>query len=322
MTVRGASNRATAAGHRAIAPVRSRVDRIVDDVRPLIDRFLEVGSIQSAIVLAAQALMAVFPLLIGVVAYAPPHIGATITTFMRDRMGLSATSNQVHALVASRAQLQSGLSIFGLILVLGSATSFTRQLQRVYERAWQLPPGGRRSSLRGLLWLIGLVIYLVTLAIGYQLTTSHAVGVSFARLLVTVAAAWGLWWVTPFLLLRGRVRWRALVFSGVLTGTALVITGKASTIVMPRLVAKNERSYGTIGAIFTIQSWLVVMACVIIITVILGAVATESDGWIGRWARGSSDRDSWHRVPTGLLFGDRERRSKTGVPAGDTQPEK
>lgn len=67
------------------------LERVVAPVRPVLERFVEVGSIQSAIVIAAQALMAVFPLLIGVVAYAPQHVGDTISTFMRERMGSAAT---------------------------------------------------------------------------------------------------------------------------------------------------------------------------------------------------------------------------------------
>lgn len=89
-------------------------------------------------------------------------------------------------LVNTRDQLRSGLSIFGLILVLASATSFNRALQRVYERAWQLSPGGARGSVRGLVWLVGLIVYFLMIAVAFQLTTSKAVAVSAVRVIV--------WW--------------------------------------------------------------------------------------------------------------------------------
>lgn len=122
--------------------------------------------------------------------------------------------------------------------------------------------------------------------------------------------------MTPFLLLCGRVQPRALLLTGGLTAVALLIAGKVSTVVMPRIVGKNERQYGTIGAIFAIQSWLVVMACLIIVAAILSALATESKGFVGTWARGSSDLDPWHRVPAGMFARGRSGRS-AAQSAGD-----
>ena len=296
------------------ASIRERIEATMTLARPILDRLIAVGSIQSAIVIAAQAFMAVFPLLIAVIAYSPAKVGNTISTFMRTRLGLSSTTAQVQQLVSTRSELQNSLSIFGLIVVLASATSFTRALQRVYERSWQLPPGGVRGSLRGLLWLIGLVIYFFMLAFMFELTSSRTTGISALRLVLSGVTAFGLWWMTPFLLLCGRVRWRALVLTGLLTGIVLVVAGKVSTVIMPRIVSSNERKYGTIGAVFAIQSWLVVMACIIVGAAILGAITTESDGWIGTWARGSSDLESWHRVPTGIFARGRTGRSALDPP--------
>jgi membrane protein len=172
-----------------------------------------------------------------------------------------------------------------------------------------LPPGGVRGSLRGLVWLVGLIVYLFMLAVAFQLTTSRSVGISTLRIVLTEVASVGLWWLTPFLLLCGRVRLRALVLTALISSTLLVVAGKVSTVVMPRIVGSNERKYGTIGAVFAIQSWLVVMACIVVGGALLGALATESEGWIGTWARGSADLESWHRVPTGIFARGRVGRS-------------
>jgi membrane protein len=275
---------------------------MVDALRPLTERVVAVGFIQSAVVLAAQTFMALFPLLIGVVALAPPHVGEGITTFMRSRMGLAGdATDQVQHLVASRDQLHSGITIFGLLVVLASATSFTRALQRVYENAWGLPKAGLRGSVRGFFWLIGLVIYVAMFAIMFQLTANPAAGIQVLRGVLAVAGASALWWLTPFVLLCGRVRLRALVVTGLLGGVSISIAAWLSTLLLPRMVSSNQKQYGIIGAVFAMQSWLVVLASLIVGAALLGAFAAESGGFIGRWARGTDDKASWHRTPTGTL---------------------
>jgi membrane protein len=278
------------------------LQRMLGPLRPLAERVAAVGFIQAAVVLAAQTFMALFPLLIGVVALAPARVSESITTFLRSRMGLAgATTDQVQQLVASRDQLHSAMTIFGALVVLGSATSFTRALQHVYESAWGLPKVGLRGSVRGFFWLIGLVIYVAMFGVMYQLTASHAVGIQVLRAVLAVAGAFVLWWLTPFVLLCGRVRLRALAMTGLLTGFALSIASWLSTVLLPRMVRSSQEQYGIIGAVFALQSWLVVLASLIVGAALLGAFAAESGGLVGRWARGIDDVEAWHRTPTGIF---------------------
>jgi membrane protein len=280
--------------------IREILLRLLRAIRPLIERFISVGFVQSGVVLAAQAFMALFPLLIGIVALAPPRVGDAMADYMRDRMGMAGDpSEDVQHLVASRDDLRGGITVFGLIVVLASATSFTRALQRAYEHSWQLPKGGVRGSIRGLFWLLGLTIYLVMLAIVLQLTKSQDLGIVILHDGVVIASALGLWWMTPFLLLCGRVQLRALAFTAILTALVVVIAGLVSTVVMPRIVSSNEKQFGTIGVVFAAQSWLVVMGGIIVGAAIVGAVATQSEGWLGTLARGSPEPESWRRVPAG-----------------------
>src|SRR5262249_27298049 len=154
-------------------------------------------------------------------------------------------------------------------VVLASATSFTRALQRVYENAWQLPRLGLRGSFRGLAWLLALIAYLVVLGLGIRLTASPAPGVTVLRAVLIIVSAFGLWWMTPFLLLCGRIRARALLLTGALTAAGLVIAARVSTMVLPRIVRSNEQHFGTIGVVFAIQSWLVIIGGIIVSAAIL-----------------------------------------------------
>jgi membrane protein len=287
-------------------PLRRPIERAVAAVAPVLDRIEEVAFLQSAVVMAAQAFMALFPLLIVAIALAPSSLGQDIANVAQARLGLSGhTGDEVNHLVAYRADLQGTASVFGVIVVLASATSFTRALQRVYETAWRLPRMGLRGSVRGLGWLIGLVAYVVLLGLAIRFTAGSAVAVSVLRLAVQCVAALALWWLTPFILLCGRVRLRPLLLTGVLTGIALIIAGAVSTAIMPGIISSNERKYGTIGAAFAVESWLVVISAVIVACAILGAVAAESENAIGRWTRGHPDPQAWRREAT------RSRRGAT-----------
>ena len=226
----------------------------------------------------------------------PADIAVTVQQAMRERFGVSGTSDAaVSQLINGRDELRGGLTVIGAVVVLASATSFTRALQRVYELAWDLPRLGIRASLRGLEWLLGTVAYLVVLGTAIRLAGTGTPGTVLRSVLVTAGAVL-LWWWTPYVLLAGRVRARALVPSGVLTATALIVVSAIGSVYVPRSVRSNERQFGTIGVVFAIESWLVVVACVLVGSAVVSAVAAQTDGPIGRVFRGTSDVAGWRRA--------------------------
>jgi len=279
----------------------------------LIDRLAAVSFIQTGVVLAAQTFLALFPLLIAATALLPPATATSVAESARARLGLGGgtTEETMQQLVANRSDLRGSLTVIGVIVVLASATSFTRALQRLYERAWSLPRVGLRGSLRGLIWLVGLIVYFTLLTVALRLAGPDGPGVVLRPVLFTIGAVL-LWWWTPFFLLLGRVRARALLPGALITAAAMGVLGKVSSVVVPRTVANNERQFGTIGAVFAIESWLVVVSCTLVVAVVVSAVLGQADGPLGRLARGTSDVDGWRRTPVRLI-----RRGRIG-PAPDS----
>jgi membrane protein len=263
----------------------------------LIDRLVAVGVIHSGIVLAAQTFLALFPLLIGIVALLPASIGSGISKSLRSRVGISGSTDQmVSQIVVSRDDLHGGITAIGVIVVLASATAFTRALQRVYEQSWALPRLGVRGSLRGLMWLVGLMCYLLLLSTAIQYAGTGLPG-TVVRTALAIISAVLLWWLTPFILLAGRVRLRSLLPGGLITAAAMLALGAVSAAVVPRTIRSNEQQFGTIGVVFAIESWLVIVGCTIVAAAIVGAVVVQTSGPIGRLARGRADLDAWRREP-------------------------
>lgn len=249
----------------------------------LLDRLASVGLIQSGVVLAAYTFLALLPLLIVAIAFLPAGISDAIAVAMRDRVGLAGSEPMVQGVINNRDSLRGGISIFGVVVAVASATSFTRALQRIYELSWGLPRLGLRGSLRGLAWLIGMIIYVGVISTAVQLTGDTGVGPPIRFCLLAVAAV-VLWWWTPFVLLLGRVRLRALVPSGLITGAVVTTLGAFSAVIVPRTLESNERQFGTIGAIFALESWLVIVGCAIVAAAVVSAVLSQLPGPLGRIA--------------------------------------
>ena len=55
--------------------------------------------------------------------------------------------------------VDTGLGIFGALLLLIAALSFARAVQRLIERAWELKPLSLRNTRNAALWIPGLAVY-------------------------------------------------------------------------------------------------------------------------------------------------------------------
>lgn len=291
----------------------AQADRVVEWARPLIERLIDARIVQSSLVLAAQAFLALFPLLILVYAIIPPGASSGLVEVMRSRVGVSGDSaDAMSRLLLDRDGLQQSLSAGSALLVLGSATAFTRALQRVYEGVWELPKLGLRGAWRWVAWLTAIGIYF-----GLVGFIAHVAGARELSGSFSVVMAFVLWWWTPFLLLGGRVTWRALLPAAALTTVAQTLTFLVSYVVMPRVIRSNERDYGPIGVLFALESWLVVVAAVLVTAAALGAVMGQSQGRFGRWVRGSDDPDAWRRTPRWAI-----RAAARGATPGARAPAK
>jgi membrane protein len=288
-------------------------------VRDFAERLIAVRIVESSIVLAAQAFLALFPLVIVVSAVVPQGVSTGLLNELRRRFGVSGESaGALQKVLVDHGAIQQSLSVISFILVIGSATAFTRALQRVYQNAWGLPKLGLRGLWRGVAWLLGLVAYLSVLG-----AVAHLIKNGGALQPIATILGFGLWWWTPFLLLGGRVRARALLPAAVIITAAQLAASIASSIVVPRTIRNNESSYGPIGAVFALESWFVVVCGILVVGATLGAAIGLSDSRLGTWVRGKSDPDSWRREVTPA----RIRRFKTaaydGEPAqrsGEPQP--
>ena len=240
--------------------------------RRMYRRVHEIDGIDRAIAIGALSFTAVFPLLIVYAALISRGDGEAVAGRLIGRFDLTgSTADSIDR--AFQAPVGSSTApIVGAVLVVLTALSFTRAMQRLYETAWGLDRRGLKASGWGLLWLAELLAWLL-LQPGLDSVLPEGVNAA-----VSLALAGGLWLSTPYLLLGRRVNYRRLFPSAVLSTVLMTLAGVVSVVAMPHVVASSANQFGTIGVAFALLSWLTALALVIMAAAVVGAELGREDG--------------------------------------------
>jgi membrane protein len=238
---------------------------------PYVERLVEVELFDRAVALASQAFVALIPFMVVAAAVMPYDQQPSFAESIVSRFHLSGDSaDAVETLFASPKGVTSTLSALGLFLMVVSALSFCRAMQRLYEKAWRLPARGVRSSSSHLIWLAVAAVYA---SIGTTLNTTAAEWLGpTGRLVVGFALSYLLWMWTPYLLLGRRIERRALRATGILTAVGMTAFSAASLFYMPHSIESSAGQFGSIGIAIALVSWLIGAGFVLVISAALGAV--------------------------------------------------
>ncbi|WP_462204009.1 ribonuclease BN [Frankia sp. CcWB3] len=220
--------------------------------------------------LAAMILMIFFPFVITLAALSPLRQGGAADIIIA-RMGLSHDAAMaVERLFTPRSgTVITGWTVLGVLWLIIGGLSLAASVQSIYVRVFRLKPFGLRGLLAQVVWLCGLIFFLVaTTSLGALLTGTVAGQVCYG-LVATVILALFLW-VGVRVLTIGRMSWRDSWPTALFTTIGLTGLGVVSRLAFSASIVANERSYGGIGVVFTILSWLIGFGVVLIGGVIVG----------------------------------------------------
>jgi membrane protein len=275
LDVAGTRERLTATYQTRKQQAQDLVDQ-VPILGRLIHDFVRIEFIDRCMLIAAQGLLALVPMLVVLASFFPHLIGDAVHTFTSAAgVGREGTTLIEGEVTSDQVRAQTGIA--GLLITLFSASSFARAIQRMYERVWEVPHIGGVVGLRRCLgWLIG---WLVTLQLAGGLRAlllgADNLAAGTARLMFQMLALSLIWWATSWLLLFGRVGWRRLALGAVLTGVLGVIYTRGSTILMPPYVEANADQFGTLGIILAISTWLIGFAGIMVGAALVGRIVSE-----------------------------------------------
>ncbi|MCW5252632.1 ribonuclease BN [Streptomyces sp. SHP 1-2] len=217
----------------------------------LIRRGRDLELMHRAMGFATLALVTLAPLLI-VVAAADPLERGGFASWLADGMGLSGRSARVLTdIISPPTEVIGTTSVWGGIALAVFGISFASSVQNGYERVWGLPSGPWHRVWRQATWVVMLTAYL------YQEVQTRTALQGWTRIaLSTVTGLLFFWWAQRFLL-GGQVRWRDLLPGAIATMVGLVGLRGFSYLVFTPLILDNAISYGTVGIVLVVESWLI-----------------------------------------------------------------
>jgi membrane protein len=241
---------------------------------------------------AALALLTVIPLLIVVAAAGPaPHHG--IAGWVIYGMGLTGSSaTAVTRLFTAPARVLSTTSALSALLLAVAGVAFAGTVQGGFERIWGLPTGPWHKIWRQAVWSVALVAYIYAAAI-VGTVTHRGVAETVGRVAVAVLLGIAFFWWGLHFLVGGRVSYLAAMPGALITVVCLAGLRVFSSLVFQPLLIRNAVSYGALGTVLIVQSWLIGVGWVVYAGQLFGR--WFHDAWLRDWAEARSD----HAKPGG-----------------------
>ncbi|WP_330455758.1 ribonuclease BN [Streptomyces sp. NBC_00820] len=217
----------------------------------LLRRGKELELLHRAMGFATLALVTLAPLLI-VVAAADPLVRGGFSSWLADGMGLSGKSARILTDIFSPPHEVIGtISAWSVVLLALFGVSFASSVQNGYERIWNLAAGPWHRVWRQTTWLVVLMAYL------YQEVQTKTTMYGIQRFVVTTVSTVLFFWWGPRFLLGSQVRWRDLLPGALATIVGLAGLRAFSELVFAPLIVTNALSYGAVGTVLVVESWLV-----------------------------------------------------------------
>jgi membrane protein len=162
----------------------------------------------------------------------------------------------------------SAATITSLVFVAAGTFAVVSSLQEIYEKVFAVPKRGVRDYPRIVIFtavLVGAAAAASVIGAGVR---SLPAGVYLAQIVIVATVTVFMWWTMHFLL-AGRVAWRTLLPSAVATGIFAALLGVFSKLYFSSSIISDDKTYGAIGAVFSLTTWMIAVGAVLV----LGAVA-------------------------------------------------
>jgi YihY family inner membrane protein len=253
----------------------------------VVSRFQKVSGFDRAIALASGALTATIPLMIVVSAIATKIGGKGTADRIIDRYELTGGGAEaVRDVFAPPSGTSTSLGIVGFLFLMVAVLSFTRAVQRLFEQAWELEALSVRNTFNGLLWIVGLAVYLGVSGIFHAQLGRSRLELSAALLSAPLTVVFLIW--SGRALTAKRLARHDLIPFGVLGAVLLGVYSVGATVYVPHLFNTYATRYGVIGAVFAMISALF---CVMVVLVGSAAAGREVHDELDRINRGERPAD-------------------------------
>jgi membrane protein len=254
------------ARYKALAWARDRFEGSL--AQSFLQRLTALDFADQAVLFGAGLLVSLLPFVILLSAFASQRVDDDISL----RLGLDRRAAGImdHLFTSAPATLNVATATSLVFLVFGML-AVASSLQQIYEKVFgQDHHRGLGELSRLLTWIVVLCGAVVAESLAGRPVSATAAGGWLAPL-VTVAIMTPFFWWTMHFLLAGRVAWRTLLPSALITGIFYGGLGVFSKFYFSETIISDSKTYGTIGAIFGIMTWFIAIGAVIILGAVAGA---------------------------------------------------
>jgi membrane protein len=228
----------------------------------------EIELMHRALGFSALGLVTLVPLLIVIAAASGGAEG--FVSWMRAGLGVSGRSARaVDVLFTPPTRVLSTTTALSVVATSVFGVSFVASIQTGYERVWGVESAPWHATWRRAIALAVLIGYLLAAANSGVPLAGTPAEPAF-RLAVTVLGGLLFFWWLPYFLLRGQVTRGALFPGALATVVGLVGLRFFSAWVFSPWIASSAVSYGPIGTVLVVQSWLIGIGFVIHAGALLG----------------------------------------------------
>jgi membrane protein len=240
-------------------------------------RFGEERGANLAAAISMRGFLALFPVLVLAIAVVG-FIGGdprTVADEIIDALGLSGSAaDTITEAVQTAQDTKVASSIIGILGLLWTGTGLAASLTAAWNQTWRIPGGGVRGRVFGFAWLGGgLALFAVALLLLALVGGEGALpGLALAGglLIDTLLFLWTAW-VLP----TRRIPWRAMLPAAIVGAICIEILKLVGAFVIPAIVSRSSALYGTIGAVFALLVWFLVLGRVVVYVTLI-----EHEGWL------------------------------------------
>jgi membrane protein len=253
------------------------VHSIVSRARAVYQRYNELNGRATAAAITLYGFLALFALavlavaIVGFVSSGNENVAEDIVNWL----GVTGTAAKV---VTDAVEAASGsarvASVVGIVGLIWVGSSFAVAIAHAYNEAWQVPTRVNYERLKGLGWLAAAAMMLAAGSFVTAGLTALPAFVAPLVLAVSLSVNTALWMWTSWVLPNRRVPWRALLPAAIVGAVGLELLKVAGGYVVPLLVARSSALYGTIGVVFALLAWLLVLGRLVVFVTVI-----EVDGW-------------------------------------------
>jgi len=268
----------TRQGRGRVLAARARFEG--SSAQSVIRQLKELDFTAQAMMFGGGLLISVLPFLILLSEFASTSADGELSM----RLGLNRTASGVMTglFTSSPASLDAA-TVTSLIFVTIGTLAVAGSLREIYEKTFHQGQHGPRQFYRLPVWVLGLCLAVALETAVGRPVRDFADGSWLIQVFTFAGTTVFFWWTMHFLL-AGRVPWRRLLPSAIATGLFIVGLGVFSKFYFSATIISDNKTYGAIGAVFSIMTWFIAIGAVII----LGAVAGIA--WADRSRRPRPDR--------------------------------